>query len=76
MIHSLFPLSFNLNNGSSLWKSVVIYLVAAVLAGWISSLLGRIILLGWLIGLVMWLVQIYCAVGVVLALLSYFKVLN
>lgn len=75
-MHMLFPLSFNLNNASSLWKSVIIYLVAAVLAGWLSSILGGIVLIGWIIGLLMWLAQIYCAVGVVLALLSYFKVIS
>ncbi len=75
-MHMLFPLSFNLNNGSSLLKSVIIYLLAAVFAGWASSLLGHIALLGWLIGLLMWFVQIYCAIGTVLALLSYFKVIN
>ncbi len=75
-MHRLFPLSFNLKNGSSLLKSVIIYVVVSVVSGWIGSLLGGIALIGWIVGIAAWLIQIYCVIGLVLAVLSYFRIIK
>jgi len=76
MIKKYFPVSTRANDVTGLIISIIIYLLAPVVLGIISSLLSGIPVIGWLIGIVMTLIDIYCFVGIVLAVLFFLKKIN
>ncbi len=76
MIKKYFPVSTRANDITGLIISIIIYLLAPVVLGIVSSLLSGIPVIGWLIGIVMTLIDIYCFVGIVLAVLIFLKKIN
>lgn len=85
LLKKIFPISFKYkDSGKDLAIGIVVYLVAAILAGvliWLATALTGWIpavgaLLGWLLGIVSGLVGLYALVGIVLEVLVFAKVLK
>lgn len=70
-----FPLSESVKSGDvvSLIVSIVIYVVACAVLGFLSKVLGWIFLVGFLLKLLFSLIGIYCCVGVILSVLKFFQ---
>ena len=75
-IKKLFPYSFKASTVKDLIVTIVVYLIADVVCGFIIGLLGHLPLLGWLFSIVGWLAGIYFFVGIVLAVLNFLGVLK
>lgn len=83
-LKKLFPSAFKATDVKSLIKAIVIYIVIAIIAGFVMFLAG--LLTGWipvigkLIGLILKIagsiVELYVVVGVILSLLKFFKVVE
>lgn len=74
-LYSFFPFSNSVQPGDikSLLLSIVIYVVADIVVGILSSILGKIPLINILTGIAAALVGLYLLVGVVLSIIKFFK---
>ena len=85
LLKKFFPVSFKYNdNGRDLAIGIIIYVVAAILAGvliWLATALTGWIpavgtIIGWLLGIVSTLVGLYALAGIVIEVLVFAKVLK
>lgn len=84
MLKKFFPYSFGAKDTNSLVVKIVVYVVAAVLAGVVLWLAGALTgwipvlggIIGTLLGIVGWVIEVYVVIGIVLLLLDYFKVIK
>lgn len=77
-LKNLFPLSFGMKDVGKLIISILIYLVAGAVIGWVLSLLANLPLVGWLLGLITGLagtiIGLYLLAGIILAILNFLKI--
>ena len=78
LLKKIFPFSFRTkeNDVASLVITIILYMVAGVIAGFVIGLLGIIPLIGILFRLVGSLIELYVFAGIIITLLDYFKVLK
>ncbi|MBQ7916106.1 MAG: hypothetical protein IJ315_04880 [Firmicutes bacterium] len=69
-----FTASVNAKDTKSLIVSLVIYIVAAAVVGFVLGLLSAIPLIGFIFKVIGWVVDIYCTFGIVLTVLRYFDI--
>lgn len=69
-----FPYSFKASSVKDLIVTIVVYLIADLVCGFVIGLLGKLPLIGWLFGIVGWLAGIYFFVGIVIAVLNFLGV--
>lgn len=76
MMKKYWARAFTANDGKSLAKTLIFYIVADFICGLIIGLLGKLPLVGFLFSLLGSLVGIYFFVGIILAILNFLKVLK
>ena len=85
LLKTILPVSFKYNNtGRDLAIGIIIYVVAAILAGvliWLATAITGWIpgvgdIIGWLLGIVSTLVGIYALAGIVIEVLVFAKVIK
>lgn len=86
-IKKIWAFSFTVQkkNATSLVVNLIVWVLAAViaglligLAGWIGGLLPEVLggLIGWVLRIIGTIVDVYCVVGIVLAILNFCDVLK
>jgi len=75
-LKKFWPRAFKANDVGALIVTIIIYIVADVICGFVIGLLGALPLIGFLFSLVGSLIGIYFFVGIVLAVLNFLKVLK
>lgn len=73
-IKKVFPYSFKASSVKDLIVTIIVYLIADLVCGFVIGLLGKLPLIGWLFGIVGWLAGIYFFVGIVIAVLNFLGV--
>lgn len=53
--------------------SLLIFIIAPAIVGWVASLLGGIPLVSTIVGILAWLFGILCFIGLVLSILGFVK---
>lgn len=76
-LKKFFPFSFKEKKDvAALVINVILYLVAAVVIGFVLGIVALIPIINLIVGLVGGLVELYVLAGIVLSFLDYFKVLK
>lgn len=84
-LQKFFPLSFKRTDSvGNLIVGILIYVLAAIVAGFVIFLAGKITgwipvagqIIGWVLGVIGTLADVYCVAGIVIQLLVFFKVLK
>ena len=78
MLKKFFPFSFNFKakDVKGLIISLLIYIVAGGVAGFVLGLLGGIAVIGLVFQLIGWVLSIYTTVGIVLSVLVFLDILK
>lgn len=76
LLKSVFPFSFKSETVKDLIITVVVYIIADVICGFIIGLLGALPLIGWIFSLIGWVLGVYFFVGIIIAVLNFLKVLK
>lgn len=78
MLKKFFPFSFNFKakDVKGLIISLLIYIVAGGVAGFVLGLLGNIAVIGLVFQLIGWALSIYTTVGIVLSVLVFLDILK
>lgn len=77
LLRRIFPYSFKrASTTSDLVISILIYLVAGIIAGALIAVLSKVLIIGFIFAIVGSLVDLYVAAGIVVLLLNYFNVLK
>ena len=76
LLRKYFPFSFRANDVAGLIVTVLVYIVADVICGFVIGLLSGLPLIGILIGLVGSLLGLDFLAGIVIAVLHFLKVLK
>lgn len=53
--------------------SLLVFIIAPAIVGWVASLLGGIPVVGTVVGILAWLFGILCFIGIVLSILGFVK---
>lgn len=74
-MRDLFPVSANVFDLKSLLVSILIYIVASMVAGFVFSLVTWLPLVGRIMRFASQLIDLYCLAGIVVAIMIYFKLI-
>ena len=76
LLRKYFPYSFRANDVGSLIVTILVYIIADVICGFVIGLLAKIPLLGVIFSLIGSLVGLYAFAGIVLSILVFVKVIK
>ena len=75
-LKKMFPFSLNMDAVKKLVITIILYVVASTVVGFLLGLLSNIPVVGLLVNLISYLFGLYCTGGIVVAILVFAKVIK